>query len=136
MAHAEALSSFLQSQPVTLGLVKAWDLMVVAERLHPLKVEGVFRTGCIAELDLMPAPLALRPAVPAPNVSPTRRKPSGFPARQHQIVVEPVDSHNALVVQSMLSREGQQREPAASVFSENLSFLFGGEVASGWAGLR
>jgi len=30
----------------------------------------------------------------------------------------------------------QQRKPAASVFLENLSFLFGGEVASGWASLR
>ena len=40
------------------------------------------------------------------------------------------------VAPSVLSGEGQQREPAASVFSDNLSLLFWGEVASGGAGLR
>ncbi len=51
-----------------------------------------------SELAPTPAPLAFPPAVPVPNVSLVRRRPSGFPALRHQIVFEPVDSHNALVV--------------------------------------
>jgi len=43
-------------------------------------------------------------------------------------------AQKAAVAQSVLSGEGQQREPAVPVFSEDLSFLFGGEVASWRAG--
>jgi hypothetical protein len=45
-------------------------------------------------------------------------------------------AQKAAVAQSVLSGEGQQREPVAPGFPENLRFLFGGAVALGWAGLR